>query len=220
MAIVINGSGTITGLSAGGLPDGSVDSDTLATGIDATKLADGTVTSAELQYINTLSSNAQTQIDAGGKVLQIKQDTLTTTETISSTTWADLSNLSVSITPTATDSDILVMGHLSAGNGTTGQAQFRLRRDSTDISLGTTATSSRVDGTFGAYQNDSNSTTNCSFAFVDVPATTSAVQYHFQWRGSDSGAKYVNRSFNDNDGGYNLRTNSTIIVMEISGGLS
>ena len=32
--------------------------------IDATKLADGTVTNAELQYINTLSSNAQTQIDA------------------------------------------------------------------------------------------------------------------------------------------------------------
>ena len=33
-------------------------------GIDATKLADGTVTSTELQYINTLSSNAQTQIDS------------------------------------------------------------------------------------------------------------------------------------------------------------
>ena len=32
--------------------------------IDATKIADGTVTSSEFQYINTLSSNAQTQIDA------------------------------------------------------------------------------------------------------------------------------------------------------------
>ena len=32
--------------------------------IDATKIADGSVTSAEFQYINTLSSNAQTQIDA------------------------------------------------------------------------------------------------------------------------------------------------------------
>jgi len=34
------------------------------TNINATKLADGTVTNAELQYINTLSSNAQTQLDA------------------------------------------------------------------------------------------------------------------------------------------------------------
>ena len=31
--------------------------------IDATKIANGTVTSAEFQYINTLSSNAQTQIE-------------------------------------------------------------------------------------------------------------------------------------------------------------
>ena len=36
----------------------------LGSTINATKLADGTVTNAELQYINTLSSNAQTQIDA------------------------------------------------------------------------------------------------------------------------------------------------------------
>jgi len=34
----------------------------LGTGINAIKLADGTVTNAELQYINTLSSNAQTHI--------------------------------------------------------------------------------------------------------------------------------------------------------------
>jgi len=32
--------------------------------IDATKIADGSVTSTEFQFINTLSSNAQTQIDA------------------------------------------------------------------------------------------------------------------------------------------------------------
>ena len=36
----------------------------VATGIDAVKLADGTVTNAELQFINSLSSNAQTQLSA------------------------------------------------------------------------------------------------------------------------------------------------------------
>ena len=35
-----------------------------AAAIDATKIADGSVTSTEFQYINSLSSNAQTQIDA------------------------------------------------------------------------------------------------------------------------------------------------------------
>jgi hypothetical protein len=36
----------------------------LAGSINATKIADGSVTSTEFQYINTLSSNVQTQIDA------------------------------------------------------------------------------------------------------------------------------------------------------------
>ena len=43
--------------------DGSIDNIHIATGLDALKLADGTVTNAELQYINTLSSNAQSQLD-------------------------------------------------------------------------------------------------------------------------------------------------------------
>ena len=42
----------------------SIDNVHVATGLDAVKLADGTVTNTEFQYINTLSSNAQTQISA------------------------------------------------------------------------------------------------------------------------------------------------------------
>ena len=51
---------------AGDLSNLAVTDAKLATGIDAVKLADGTVTNAELQYINTLSSNAQTQLTAKG----------------------------------------------------------------------------------------------------------------------------------------------------------
>ena len=44
-----------------------VDADVNASAaINATKIADGSVTSTEFQYINSLSSNAQTQIDAKG----------------------------------------------------------------------------------------------------------------------------------------------------------
>ena len=45
---------------------GTVSNTQIGTGIDATKIADGSVTNAEFQYINSLSSNAQTQLD--GKV--------------------------------------------------------------------------------------------------------------------------------------------------------
>ena len=43
---------------------GTISNSQLATGIDATKIADGSVTSTEFQYINTLSSNAQDQLTA------------------------------------------------------------------------------------------------------------------------------------------------------------
>jgi hypothetical protein len=56
------------------LATGAVTNTKLATGIDATKLADGTITNSELQYINSLSSNAQTQIDgAGGQYAHVTQ---------------------------------------------------------------------------------------------------------------------------------------------------
>ena len=38
----------------------------IATGIDAVKLADGSVTNTELQYINSVTSNVQTQLTAKG----------------------------------------------------------------------------------------------------------------------------------------------------------
>ena len=49
MAIVINGSGTVTGLAVGGLPDGIVDSGTLATNsVTNAKITDGAVDAAAL----------------------------------------------------------------------------------------------------------------------------------------------------------------------------
>jgi hypothetical protein len=97
----------------------------LSTGIDATKLADGSVTSTELQYINSLSSNAQSQISGvgGGKVLQVVSTQMTaTTSGTSHNAWAD-SALTATITPTATTSKIMVMVNFtinmtnSSGNG-------------------------------------------------------------------------------------------------------
>jgi len=49
MAIVINGDGTVTGISVGGLPDGIVDAGTLATNsVDSAELIDGAVDDSHL----------------------------------------------------------------------------------------------------------------------------------------------------------------------------
>ena len=58
-----DGSGNVTGTAAIGTGV-IVNADVNASAaLDATKIADGSVTSAEFQYINTLTSNAQTQLD-------------------------------------------------------------------------------------------------------------------------------------------------------------
>ena len=58
-----DGSGNVTGTAAIGTGV-IVDADVNASAaLDATKIADGSVTSTEFQYINSLTSNAQTQLD-------------------------------------------------------------------------------------------------------------------------------------------------------------
>lgn len=46
----------------------------IATGVDAAKIADGSVSNAEFQYINSLTSNAQTQIDSKQAAIQFKDE--------------------------------------------------------------------------------------------------------------------------------------------------
>ena len=58
MAIAINGSGTITGISAGGLPDNTVDNGTMADdAIDSAEIADGAVDLVHLSATGTASSS-------------------------------------------------------------------------------------------------------------------------------------------------------------------
>ena len=114
-----SGSGTVTMVSvvtANGL-SGTVANDTTTpaitldiSGVDAAKIADGTVSSAEFQYINSLTSNAQTQID--NKVPTSR--TISTSAPLSSG-GALSSNLTLSI-PVATS---LANGYLSSTDWST-----------------------------------------------------------------------------------------------------
>lgn len=81
MAIAINGSGTITGVSAGGIPDNTIDNGTMA---------DDAVGIAELSASGTASSSTFLRGDnswasaGGGKVLQVVSTTKTDTTSVAS----------------------------------------------------------------------------------------------------------------------------------------
>ena len=201
MAIVINGSGTVTGLAVGGLPDGTVDAGTLATdSVTAAKLEVSAITGADLP---------------AGSVLQVVSVTKSDTSTMNgSTAWTDVPNLSVAITPSSTSSKILIVASITLASGN--HAHPRMLRGSTAIGNGTAASSR--PGVFGYANNPGgvNSATSNTYNYLDSPNTTSATTYKIQLNNSNgSGACYINRTQDDADGVYSGRGVSSITLLEI-----
>ena len=67
-AASLSGDVTMANTGAVTIANSAVEDAMVATGIDAAKLANGSVSNTEFQYINSLSSNAQTQLDAKAAV--------------------------------------------------------------------------------------------------------------------------------------------------------
>ena len=159
---------------------------------------------------------------SSGGVIQVKSVTKTDTYSKpSGTSFVDVTGLSVSITPTRSDSKILVLYDLCWGIAD-GHASMRLMRDSTPIKIGDAA-SNRTRATGHWHQdndgNDEYDITQHSGTFLDEPATTSSVTYKIQLGTphSSSYTVFVNRSGNDADVAWEGRTCSTITLMEVSG---
>ena len=153
---------------------------------------------------------------AGGKVLQVVSTTKTDTFTTTSSTFVDITGLSVNITPSSATSKVLVLYNVS-GTGDVGNqiAAARLMRDSTAINVGAAA-GSRAQATSDIFSTVDELTVGTTVAgnFLDSPATTSALTYKFQLKTTGSTA-YINRSESDVDSVNRSRTVSTITVMEI-----
>ena len=133
MPITLNGSGTITGVSVGGLPDGIVDTDMIAA---------NAVTAAK---------------SSGRKILQVVNSISSTPKTISATTTYTHTDITDSITTTAANSKILVLGSLAydtARNNNDCGARFRLVR--TISSTSTMFFESNSDKNVGFYDGDSS----------------------------------------------------------------
>jgi hypothetical protein len=148
-------------------------------------------------------------------ISQVVQTVKTDTFTMASTTYADITGLSVTITPSSSSSKILVMANVNhVGTTLTSASGIRLMRDSTAIGIGDTA-GSRIRTSGGeSYGNYGVTLTGDAIMFLDSPATTSATTYKIQIRVYGSTA-YVNRSGTDSDDQAYYRGMSSITVMEV-----
>ena len=88
MPITINGNGTITGLAVGGLPDGTVDADTLAS---------GAITSSALPT---------------GSVIQVVQHSFTNETSLTSTSDVAISGSAKALTLTSSSSSVLIIASI------------------------------------------------------------------------------------------------------------
>lgn len=185
--------------------------------------------------LNNQSLSAVTSaglVNATGTVLQVKfgktSDAFSTTITTANQ-YADVTGLSLTITPLSTNSNILLQYHLDqfANSSMNGGYNFNSRIlrtvNSTDTALADTE-GSRVAGLSAGWKNHSNSSwtsTNLGSAYLDEPSTISQITYKVQVTSSYTSVGnvlYVNRIYNsDADGSSFIRGVSYISAMEIAG---
>lgn len=149
---------------------------------------------------------------SGGKLAQVVSTAKTSAFTTGSTSFTDITGLSVTITPAANTSKIYVSVAVSGGgtNGSSG-IYYNLVRGSTNIAVGDSGGGSPETLCTSAVQSfDVNNVPSTAIVFYDAPATTSATTYKIQMK-VDAATGYINRSSSGNYG----RSVSTITVMEI-----
>ena len=152
----------------------------------------------------------------GGKVLQVVSTGKTDTYSNTSTTYTDITGMSVSITPSATSSRILVLCQISWMNGPSSNRGFiRLMRDATPINVATGSLGSRPATSIGGENDSGTHIMSGNIQFVDSPSSTSAIAYHLEASSESGSTFYLNRTIGDADNAVTPRATSTITAIEI-----
>ena len=154
---------------------------------------------------------------AGGKVGQVLSAIKTDTQTTTTASYADVTGLTLAITPSATSSKIL----WSIGVTGNGGDQLWCKITYGDNSELTTtaiadARGSRersMTGTLGGA--NSPATTSGAFQGLDSPNTTDATTYKVRFRGVASQTSYLGRAVTDTDNSSYGSNICTLTVMEI-----
>tara|TARA_B100000282_G_scaffold123464_1_gene88046 strand:+ start:534 stop:1049 length:516 start_codon:yes stop_codon:yes gene_type:complete len=153
---------------------------------------------------------------SAGGIIQVKQvikkDQFTTASTVSSGGYVDLTGLSVDITPTRSDSKILIEAQIYNSNNNAVNF-FRILRGSTFIEQpsGTSSSGANWNAHGFAYFDHSFQDTTV-IKILDSPATTSATTYKVQC--ACTGTQLTINKFYNTSNYYGI---STLTVMEVSG---
>ena len=192
------------------------------------KLPDNQIAADKFIKIKSITGSGSTAVgqaefaDAGGgKVNQVIQTVKTDTFSSSSGSFTDITGMSATITPSASDSKVLVMVNINVASTYRDRwVALQLLRGSTNIYLGDAASSRTRASSFYVFFDATGKDTNIyerTMIFLDSPSTTSSTTYKLQGKTqtSNSPSFVVNRSGGDTDADYGGRTASSITLMEI-----
>jgi len=155
-----------------------------------------------------------------GSVIYTDSTVKQTTESLSNTSWADISGYSITLTPQASTNKVMLHWYLhsmaDAGGADYG---LRLTRNGTPIAVPSTGFAARNPATAFSNRNDGISLAPRSGVFMDAPATLGSVTYKMQGiRFGGTGNYYINRmGTGDTNSTSACQGISTLIVQEIKG---
>ena len=144
-----------------------------------------------------------------GKILQVVSVTKTDVQSTTSTSFIDITGLSLNITPSATSSKILLTGMVVIHHSLY-TAFVRILRDSTEI--GTSATGS--NSAYIVYNHNDNSNQSRTINFLDSPNTTSQVTYKLQCKRDGGSTLFINAHTTDTTNDF--ISTSVLTAMEVA----
>ena len=155
------------------------------------------------------AGSTSTVQSSSGKILQVVSTTKTDVFSSSSSSFVDVTGLSLTITPTSVNSKIYVILTSSTTCNTTGQPFYvNLVRNSTTIAQ--PATTPAYYATVMPYINQADIQIPWSLSYVDSPATTSSTTYKIQAK--SGGTWYINGGRSAGD----FVQTTTMVIMEIA----
>lgn len=149
--------------------------------------------------------------------VQVVQTVKTNEFGLLSTTWTDITGMSLSITPSSASNKILLIvdAHLASQGGTTGQ-MIRINKNGSVIG-NAVGYEAGFEGALAGGEPGRTSNNCVNYFYLDSPATTSAITYNIQMRNNNTGVTtYINRVVLDTGDSSRCRSASSITAIEVA----